>query len=114
MGHSTITADSPVSDEVKAHPQVRQCQGGCGRWTRTGRMKAVDFPNTVVRGDDTNCQRCLNRAAVVEGELSQRANVAEERLAHTMKGLSSFLAGRRARGASPDGTDTERRELVSR
>lgn len=103
MGHMTITADTPVSDEVKNHPQVRQCDGPCQRWTRTGRMKAALFPGTVVRGNETTCQKCLADAKKVEGELVQRPNVAEDRLAHTLKGLDAFMAKRRARGVDTNG-----------
>lgn len=114
MPHMTITADTPVSDDVKNHPQTRQCEGGCGRWTRTGRMKASDFPGTVVRGDEKTCQRCLNEARRKEGELTQKPNVAADRLAHTVKGLNAFMADRRARGVSADGIGAYRRERASR
>lgn len=101
--YQVVTADSPVSDEVKNHPQTRLCAGPCGRWTRTGRMKVADFPNTVVRGNETTCQLCLNHARRKDGELTQKPNVAEDRLAYTLKGLDAFMAKRRARGVDTDG-----------
>jgi hypothetical protein len=112
--YQVVTADSPVSDEVKNHPQTRLCEGGCNRWTRTGRMRLADFPNTVVRGNETHCQLCMNRNRRVAGELLQKPNVAEDRLAHTLKGLQSFMADRRARGISADGLGLPHRVRASR
>jgi hypothetical protein len=50
----------------------------------------------------------------VAGELLQKPNVAEDRLAHTLKGLQSFMADRRARGISADGLGLPHRVRASR
>jgi hypothetical protein len=94
---NTIPDNNPVSEETKADPRVKLCEGTCGRWTRLARMKAADFPGTVVRANMTHCNRCVNADRRVVGELVQKPNVAEDRLAHTLTGLQQFMARREAR-----------------
>lgn len=89
-----VTADTPVSDEVKNHPGIRPCAGHCQRYTRSASATLEDFPGTVVRSGGGKCQKCLND--------DRRANpgfiAAEDRnFKHTVTGLESFMVNRRRR-----------------
>jgi hypothetical protein len=91
---SKVTADTPVSDEVKNHPHTRLCAGHCNRWTRAASATLDEFPNTVTRSSGGKCQKCIND--------ERRANpgyIAREdtNLRHTVTGLESFLSNRRQR-----------------
>lgn len=89
-----VTADTPVSDEVKNHPHTKLCAGHCQRWTRASSATLEEFPNTVVRSSGGKCQKCLND--------DRRANpgfIAREdkNFKHTVTGLNSFIENRRRR-----------------
>lgn len=93
-----ITADTPVSDEVKNHPHTKLCAGHCQRWTRGSSASLDEFPGTVVRSAGGKCQKCIND--------DRRANpgyiAANDSKHHdTVTALDSFMAKRRTRlGAS--------------
>lgn len=93
-----VTADTPVSDEVKNHPHTKLCAGHCNRWTRAASATLEDFPNTVVRSVGGKCQKCLND--------ERRANpgfIAAEDHRHraTVTALDAFMARRRQRVGQP-------------
>lgn len=48
-------------------PQIRPCEGPCGRMTRNTKMSKAKYPDTVTRVTATHCQAC-NRALVDTGD----------------------------------------------
>lgn len=93
MGNK-VTAETPVSDEVKNHPRIKLCAGTCQRWTRSQSMTLDDFPGTIVRSADQKCQKCLNDERRA-GPVAQREE--DARLRHTITGLENFMARSRQR-----------------
>ena len=89
-----VTADTPVSDEVKNHHTTRLCAGPCGRWTRNSSTSLDEFPNTVVRCTGDKCQKCINdeRRANPEAVLK-----ADKNFQHTVTGLEHWMGRRRER-----------------
>lgn len=89
-----VTADTPVSDEVKNHPHTKLCAGHCQRWTRGPNATLDEFPNTVVRSVGGKCQKCLND--------ERRANpgyiaATDSKHRNTVTALDSFMRDRRQR-----------------
>jgi hypothetical protein len=48
-------------------PQIRPCQGPCGRMTRNTKMSKAQYPDTVTRVTATHCQSC-HKALVNAGD----------------------------------------------
>lgn len=89
-----VTADTPVSDEVKKHPLVHLCAGTCQRWTRTSGATIDKFPGTVVRSGGGKCQKCLNDDRRNNPDRAQKDDANH---LHTITGLHSYMGRRRAR-----------------
>lgn len=93
-----VTADTPVSDEVKNHPNIRLCAGHCNRWTRHPAATIEQFPGTIVRSGGGKCQKCLNdeRRASPERVAKDDANHR-----HTVTALDNWMNRRRDRLGMP-------------
>lgn len=89
-------------------PQIRKCEGTCGRMTRNTKMSKDKFPGTVTRVTATHCQAC-HRALVNAGdaelpakELAREARkeaLAAERVAAALRVREQVARERAARQA---------------
>lgn len=77
-------------------PQIRPCQGPCGRMTRNTKMSKAQYPDTVTRVTATHCQAC-HKALVNAGDAELPAREAAREARKAALSVERLAAAERVR-----------------